>query len=107
MGGGAVSRFTGAGRIIAVVPASTTLAVDTVATAKFRSLRYQVTASGDTPEKVKTLVISITNNNGLVDDIVFDRNGDAPSLSIGAVISGSDTLLNVTNPNLIAITVEP
>lgn len=103
---GAVSRFEGSSKIRKVVPASTTLAVDTVLTASFRSLRYQTTAWGDTPEKAKAFVIAVVNNNGTITDSVYDRQGPAPKLSIGAVISGSDTLLNVTNPNLFDITVE-
>ena len=106
MGSGAVSSFQIAGKIRKIVPAFTTLAVDTVVTATFRSLRYQTTVWGDAPEKVKAFVIAVANNNGIISDSVFDRQGPAPKLSIGAAVSGSDTLLNVTNPNVFDITVE-
>ncbi len=86
------------------VPASSTQTIDTVALSKFKGLRYFIVAwNGD---KTKVMDMSVRNIGGSsVEDNVFSRMGDLPLL-IGANVSGSDIILQVTNTNLFDITVE-
>jgi len=98
------ARLKSGEKIRKVVPPTSTETIDTVALTKFRGLRYFVT--GWNGDKTKVLDLSVRNiGQTSVEDNVFGRMGDLP-LSVGAIVSGSDILLNVTNPNAFAINVE-
>ena len=100
-----IGRRRVAKKIRKTVPALSTLTVDTVATSKFRGLKYFLSAwqiGGNS----KSLDMRVQNNNGVISDTVSDRIGGVLSMSIGASISGSDTILEVTNPNGFALEIE-
>jgi len=91
-------------RIRKTVPSLTTVTIDTVLFVNFRGLRYFVTSWNGTKSKVFDFTVRNINNTS-VDDSVFGRLGDLP-LSIKASVSGSGIIVEVTNPNAFAITVE-
>ena len=85
------------------VPSLTALDIDTIPTAEFKGLRYHLTAFGGT--KSKQMDITVLNEDGTLTDTVFGRVGSVP-MSVAAVISGSNTVLWVTNPNGFSIDVD-
>ncbi len=91
-------------KIRKTVPASSKETIDTVALSKFRGLRYFVTGWNGSKTKVMDMVVRNIGGTS-VEDSVFGRLGDLP-LSIDANVSGSDILLEVTNPNAFDIDVE-
>lgn len=98
------SRVKAKDLIKKTVAASATVTIDTVALAKFKGLRYFVSGSGGT--KTKVLDLTVRNINGVgVEDSIFGRVGDLP-MQIGAILSGSDIILQATNPNLFDIDIE-
>lgn len=102
---GPVARLPVGRRIRKTVPASSSLTIDTVVTAKFRKIRYDLTA-WQTGGKSKGMNLDVLNDDGEIFNTVYGRIGISLSMSIGASLSGSDTILVVTNPNAFDIEVE-
>ncbi len=86
------------------IAAGATETVDSQALTKFRGLRYFITSWNGTQTKVMDMTVRKVSASA-VDDSVFGRLGDLP-ITIGAKVSGSDMILEVTNPNAFAINVE-
>lgn len=103
MSDGIVARQLLGLRIKKTVPATSTLTVDTIKTAKYKNLRYHIVvhAAGFT----KSFDMSVINDGSSVKDSVFGRVGQLPA-SINALLSGTDTILEVTNPNAFDFEIE-
>jgi len=85
-------------RIRLSIPALTTLTVDSTVLADVISLKYFVTA-WRVGTSAKRLTLNVINEAGTVCDMISSRIGSGPKLSIAASVSGSDIIIEITNPN--------
>ena len=79
------------------VNASSNLTFDTIALASFKSAEYIITYTNVTTSDVKSLKLSVVNDNGSLQDTVRDKKGANVDVDVSADVSGSDFQLNFTN----------
>lgn len=103
MGNAPVAKLKVPRRIRKIIPASTTISFDSVKDLK--GAKYLVNA-WDTPvTKSKSLELMVKTVGAATRDNVGSRLGTLP-LGVETTVSGSDTILEITNPNAFSITVE-
>jgi hypothetical protein len=84
-------------RVAGSVSSSGTSAVDTVSKSIFRTLDYNVTIKDTTSNKVKTLKMTVVQDDSGLKDYVSGIAGSPLNVSIDAIDTGSDVDLSFTN----------
>jgi len=92
-------------RLKGVVPALSSLDLDTLENSNFRALRYFLTG-WDANNKTKSMDILANNDDNVLNDTIFGRVGADLSFEVEIFKPGANTILKITNPNAFSITVE-
>jgi hypothetical protein len=82
---------------IVTIPASSSLAVDTILLSELKSTEYFISVYKQDRTKIRTLNMLVNNINGLLQDAVYARIGNDIQVEISAEVSGLNAELKIVN----------
>ena len=87
-----------------VIPAESTLNVDTLPIADFTSIRYFMSILNDTNDLTRTLIMSVIRQGSTACNSIYDRIGVGLDIEVNTLVSGSDFSVEIVNNETYDIT---
>ena len=90
-------------RLSASIPANSTVVVDSEKLTDFTQLEYAVKFREPTLEKNKSLKISVSRDDTLVNDQIYAKQGDPIDIEVNAMSDGIDYSLEFKNNTALGV----